>query len=308
MLTHEPTPAPGDPGHGPTEAVGLSRVLVAMDFSSHSACALARARQLPLRKGAELLLVHAMPADAAGGGQHDQEESLARHALEDAARHRGRPACSVRGLLVRGPPAEAITQVARDFGAELVVIGRPRRPGSLLARIRERVAGGLIQHIPTALLVVGPPPAGPYRRPLVPVDFTAASRHALEATLRLCPNARRVAVLHDYDTSYELVLHQSGASLSRLVQYQREARQQACAELHRFLAPYRDAGGRFDELVRSGEATESILELAREQQVDLVAVGRHLRAGLGRLVRPHVGEQVARDSTCDVLILAQEPR
>jgi nucleotide-binding universal stress UspA family protein len=116
-----------------------------------------------------------------------------------------------------------------------------------------------------------------------------------------------VAVLHDYDTSYALVLHQSPARLSRILEYQREAKAQARAELQRFLAPYREAGVHFDELVRSGEATASILELAHEEQADLVAVGRHVRGGLGRLVHPHTGPQVARGSTCDVLILGQEP-
>jgi nucleotide-binding universal stress UspA family protein len=309
MMTHEQA---AHPGLGPGGVVGLGRVLVATDFSPHAACALRRVLQLPLRKGAEILLVHALPpTGAAVSGRYDEEESLARYSLEEAVQHlwkkRARVACEVRGQLVKGLPAEAITQAARDFGAELVVLGRPRRPGSLLARMRERVAGGLIESIPTALLVVGPPPECPYRRPLVAVDFTDASRQALEAVLQLCPNASRVAVLHDYDTSYELVLHQAAAPISRLLEYQREACAQARADLHRFLAPYRDAGVHFDEFVRSGDATASILEFAQKEHADLVAVGRHPRSGLNRLVRPHVARQVVRESSCDVLILEQAP-
>lgn len=290
--------------------MGLAHVLVATDFSPPSACALERAFQLPLRAGAELLLVHALPDEAAMGGRHE-EEALARHALEEAVQQiqhqSARLSCDVRGQLVRGVPAEALPQVARDFGAELVVLGRPRRPDSLLARMRERVVGGFLESIPTALLVVGPPPGGPYQRPLVAVDFTEASRHALEAVLRLCPDASRVAVLHDYDTSYELVLHHSAAHASRILEYQREAKARARADLHRFLAPYRDAGVHFDELVRSGEPCASILDFAQEEHADLVAVGRHLRSGLGRIVRPHVAQQVIRESSCDVLVLEQEP-
>jgi nucleotide-binding universal stress UspA family protein len=306
MMTHESIPSPGLSGLGPSRTVGLARVLVATDFSPRSTCALVRALQLPLPEGAELLLVHVLPAGIAAGARHDEEEALARHALQEAVSRREQTACTVRGLLVRGRPEEAIAQATRDFGAELVVLGRPRRPGSLLARMRERVAGGLIQRIPTALLVVGPPPVCPYQNPLVAVDFTDASRHTLEATFRLCPSASRVVALHDYDTSYTLVLHQSGAPLSQILEYQREAKARARAELHRFLQPYRDAGMHFDELVRSGEACESILEIAQAEHADLVAVGRHMRAGLSRLVRPHVAEQVVRESTCDVLILEQE--
>jgi nucleotide-binding universal stress UspA family protein len=308
MLSHEPA---AHLGLGPGDEVGLARILVATDFSPHSACALVRARQLPLREGAEILLVHALPDEASMGGWHQEEEALARHTLEEAVQqtqHKcARLSCGVRGQLVRGLPAEALPRAARDFGAELVVLGRPRRPGSLLARMRERVVGGFIESIPTALLVVGPPPVGLYRRPLVAVDFTDASRHALEAVLRLCPDASRVVVVHDYDTSYELVLHQSVAQLSHILEYQREAKARARADLHRFLAPYRDARMQFDELVRSGEAGASILDLAQEEHADLVAVGRHLRSGLGRLVRPHVAQQLVKESSCDVLVLEQEP-
>ncbi|MFY0530050.1 universal stress protein [Archangium gephyra] len=311
MMTHEPQPnTHHHSGPGREDQVGLSRVLVATDFSPESACALTRALQLPLRQGAEILLVHALPP-AAAAGRPDEEEALARHALEVAEQHartkRARAAFRVRSLLVKGLPSETLSQAARNFGAELIVMGRPRRPGSLLARIRERMTGGLIESIPTALLIVGPPPICEYRRPLVAVDFTQASRHAMEAVFRMCPGASRVAVLHDYDTSYEFVLHQSAAPLARILEYQREARARALAELHRFLEPYRDSGVDFDELVLSGDAPASIVELAHAENADLVIVGRHMRAGLGRLVRPHVAQQVTRESTCDVLILEQEP-
>jgi len=308
MLSHKPAEHLGL-GSGGT--VGLARVLVATDFSPHSDCALARALRLPLREGAEVLVVHALPDEPASGGGHEEAEALARHALEETVHHtweeRARVACDVRGLLVRGLLAESLPQVARGFGAELVVLGRPRRPGSLLTRVRERMDGGLVESIPTALLVVGPPPVASYRRPLVAVDFTEASRLALEAVLRLCPDASRVVVLHDYDTSYELVLHQAAARLSRVLEYQREAKERARAELHRFLAPYQQAGVRFDVCVRSGETPASILDFAQEEHADLVAVGRHLRSGLGRIVRPHVAQQVVRESACDVLVLETSP-
>jgi len=309
MMTHEPHLNTGHPSLERERRVGLTRVLVATDFSPHSACALIRALQLPLQEGAEILLLHALPP-AAAAGRHE-EEALAQHALEKAVHHsreeHARTGCKMRSLLVKGMPAEVISQAARDFGAELIVLGKPRRPGSLLARMRERVGGGLIDSIPTSLLVVGPPPAGPYQRPLVAVDFTEASRHALEAVLRMCPGVSRVAVLHDYDTSYELVLHQSAAPQSRILEYQQGVRERARAGLHRFLAPYRDAGVHFDEIVRSGETSTSIVEIAHEEHADVVAVGRHVRPGLGRFVRPNVGQQVARESSCDVLILEQEP-
>jgi nucleotide-binding universal stress UspA family protein len=133
------------------------------------------------------------------------------------------------------------------------------------------------------------------------MDFSEAARLSLESVLRLCPQAERVAVLHNYDTSYDLVLNQA-ASVSRFLEYRREAGEHARATLHQYLTPYRDAGVRLEALIRSGETAESILEVARQQRADLIAVGRHSRTVLGRLIRPHVAEQIASNAPGDVLV------
>jgi len=307
MMTHEQL---SHPGFSPQATAGITRLLVATDFSSRATCALTRALLLPLAHGAEVLIAHALPPSDTPRAQQE-EEALARHSLQEAVRHLrerlSQASCQVQGVLVKGTPDEALTFMAKDFGAEVVVLGRPRRPRTFWDRMRERMAGGHIHRISSTLLLVSAPPGQPYQHPLVAVDFSEASRHSLEATLRLCPHAERVLVLHDYDTSYELVLHQA-APPSRILEYRREAEAQARAALHQFLAPYRAAGVRFEEFVRPGEAAESILAVARQEQVDLIVVGRHARAVLGRLVRPHVAEQVASETPCDVLVLAQEPR
>jgi len=302
MMTHEPLPSPLTAF---PRAAGLARLLVATDFSPRSVCALRRALQLPLRRSAELLLVHVLPPDTAPGVQREEEVALAKHGLEETvsqSRERlARAGGQVRSLLVSGPRDEALCSAARDFGAELVVLGRPHRPRSRWDRTRERIAGGCIHRLPTTHLLVGGPPVEPYRRPLVAMDFSDASRRALESVLGLCPEAERVAVLHDYDTSYDIVVNPVG-NVARFLEYRRELDQRARATLHASLAPYARAGARFEELVRAGEPAESILEVARQERADLIAVGRHPRTALGRLIRPHVAEQIASGASCDVLI------
>lgn len=301
-MTHESQPSPVTASQ---RSAGLARLLVATDFSPRSTCALERALRLPLRQGAELLLVHVLPPDPEPGVQREEEEALARHCLQEAVGHSqprlAQASGQVRGLLLDGPLEEVLCSAASDFGAEVVVLGRPHRSRSLKERTRERVSGGCIHRLSTPLLLVGSPAVEPYRRPLVAMDFSDASRRALESTLRLCPAAERVAVLHDHDTSYDLVVNQTG-SVSRFLDYRREARQQARAALHDFLAPYQNAGPRLEEHVRAGEPAESILEVARQERADLIAVGRHSRTALGRLIRPHVAEQLASSASCDVLI------
>ncbi|MFP2929565.1 universal stress protein, partial [Pyxidicoccus sp. 3LG] len=189
----------------------------------------------------------------------------------------------------------------------LVVVGRPRRPDTALKSARERVVGGLFDRVSRMVLVaVGCPPRA-YRRPLVAVDLSEGAHRAVQRALLLAPGATRLTVVHSFDASYELVLHFSGARASQEVAYLRAAEVRAREALHAWTAPYRETGLQVDEVVLPGEPAETLLAAATEYDSDLIVLRRHSRAGLGRVVRPHVARQVVRDSRCDVLVLEPEP-
>lgn len=61
----------------------------------------------------------------------------------------------------------------------------------------------------------------------------------------------------------------------------------------------------FEHRYMEGEAVHEIVAFAEREQVDLIVMGSHGRAGLSRLLMGSVAEGVTRRATCPVLIVKQ---
>jgi nucleotide-binding universal stress UspA family protein len=61
------------------------------------------------------------------------------------------------------------------------------------------------------------------------------------------------------------------------------------------------AGLRHEVIVRKGEVWEELEKVIRQEQVDLVVVGTHGRAGIRKLILGSVAEQIFRHADCMVL-------
>ncbi|WP_224241638.1 universal stress protein [Hyalangium gracile] len=292
---------------------GLSRVVVATDFSPRSERALARAARLPLRPGARVHLLHVLGPSARGDPLDSQEREVverelraAAHAMARRAR-RGGPAVEVSPVLRQGAPAEEVARCMEEVGAELLVMGRPRHPSFLWRQgTAFRPEERLLRRVSASLLLVAPREATAYRRPLVAVDFSPPARRALELTLLVCPRASQVGVVHVCDTSYELVLHQVWSRPEQVLRYREEARAAARAELERLLACVGQEASRLEPLVLGGSREEGVLAMARKRQPDLIALGSRRSMGLAEVLLGTLAGRVLRETACDVLI-AREP-
>jgi nucleotide-binding universal stress UspA family protein len=126
------------------------RIVVASDFSEHSAHAVTAATGLAARFGARLHLVHAfgLPVVTASpydvvltGAILDEAREQARRSLEEAARGPSAAGVEVEIHLAHTPAPEAITELARDLAADLIVMGTHGHTGlkhTLLGSVAER--------------------------------------------------------------------------------------------------------------------------------------------------------------------------
>jgi nucleotide-binding universal stress UspA family protein len=156
---------------------GLKRLLVATDFSPRAEIALRRAVQIVSEPGAALCLFHVRDADA-------RDERVSRQltpSVEEALRQKidklslpDKAAGTVR--IAAGKPFVEIIRGARDEGAELVVLGtHGEHKDLLLGTTAEKV----VCKGDRPVLVVKRAAHGPYRRVLVPVDFSESDNAAL---------------------------------------------------------------------------------------------------------------------------------
>lgn len=78
-------------------------------------------------------------------------------------------------------------------------------------------------------------------------------------------------------------------------------RRDAQEGLDRLLRGAADPGFRATTRIEEGGAAQRILEVAREEAVDLVVMGTHGRTGLGRILLGSVADAVVRSAPCPVI-------
>lgn len=282
---------------------GLRRLTVATDFSLGSEFALARALRLPLGADATLGLFHARAPDGleAQGVRVPVERCLHRVVGSARRRLRGRSDVTVHEAVRAGELVAQAHVYAQEARAELVVVGRPHVTRERTLR-GDSTVRALVRGVGAPLLVVVPHPVRPYEQPLVAVDFSEASRRALELTLRLCPPPTRVDVVHVFTFREAATGNGADTLMARLLREQ-AAERAARVALGRFLAPYREAGREFELYVREGMPGEALRSEADALGADLLAVGM----GSASDGAPGLAERVLGAVDCDVLVAKEPP-
>jgi len=275
----------------------IDTILVPLDGSELAEQALATARALALRYDAGLVLAHVhepsepivlddMPAI------DEQLQSLTRRHeqtyLERAAQHvapDGRP--PVKVALLEGPVSRALSDCAEQYGADLIVITTHGRTGFERAWLGS-VTDALSRSSSTPLLVLRPggAMADGFGRIVVPLDGSAEGE-------RVLPVVR------------ELADSKSSILLLRVVPANADAaeRERAASYLDTVAGRLRDGEIEIATDVRDGAAAPVILETAREQGADLIALSAHGHGGFMELLVGSNADKVLRAAEVPVLLV-----
>jgi nucleotide-binding universal stress UspA family protein len=147
----------------------------------------------------------------------------------------------------------------------------------------------------------------PVKKILCPTDFSEPSYKALKTADELAAHFSAQLVLlhvippvpgqHPYPdppvaNSTDEPLYQQKLALEAEGLLEALVRERVCKEV------------RAAALVVTGEPADEILQVAREQEVDLIVIATHGRSGWRRLVFGSVAEQVVRLAPCPTLTLA----
>lgn len=228
--------------------------------------------------------------------------------LAEAARGIHHAEWHVEARLLRGRAASCIVEDAREFGADLIVVGS-RGHGGLLSMLLGSVASEVVDHAPCPVLVA--------RRPALTRVVLAhdGSPYAMtaEGLLKSWPIFASVAVevvsaaeQHGpWHVPTSLALYPPDqpdyfAPLRELLQHHRELAEAAADRL-------RQAGLRATPVVVEGDPAHALLHAAEERQADLILLGTHGRTGLARLMLGSVARNVLHHAHVSVLIARAAP-
>lgn len=260
-------------------------IIAGVDGSPESLRAASLAWRIARAADAQCLLVHAVPDVWAPGAMAplvnspDVIDMLASEMRQQLAKEIGSEVpAAIRNRLVARPgrPGVVLEQVAREYGAGLVVVGS-RHHGALARGLGGSTAHHLVRTSTAPVLVVDASGRAP-QRILVATELSAAASATLST-------ARRYAELFDAQIRIVHVLEPAKfptvvpLSLDETVFEERSR-----AEFDRLVELELPGVPPDDRVVRPGCADEEIAEEAAAWRADLLVIGSHGKGWIDRLL------------------------
>lgn len=214
---------------------------------------------------------------------------------------------AVQGEVLRGRAASAIVDDARDFRADLLVVGS-RGHGTIASLLLGSVSSEVVDHAGRPVLVAR-------TTDLARVVFATDGSPSAEAAELMLSDWSifaelpiRVVSVADIarpwatgiaPTMYGQALHAYDAEVRESkVEHEGIARDAAMR--------LRESGRMADAEARAGDAAEEIIAVVEREGADLVVLGSRGRTGLARLLLGSVARNVLSGSTASVLIVRDE--
>jgi nucleotide-binding universal stress UspA family protein len=296
-----------------------TRILVATDFSSVSDAALVSASGMAKHYGARLGVSHVAPGV---GAIHPAFPSLAKREIVELGEIERRASEAVLShtkqvlglgekdldVLVAATTgrneAETISEQARDYKADLVVVGSHGRTGLSRAWLGS-VAEKVVRSAPCDVLVARPvkEKGGPV---LASVDLGESSGAVLRVAAREAAHRKvDLIALFALDAPNDVLPYGMLGPFGIYVappdpQGHDELREAAEKTLR---AAMEAADVRAQVTIVDGRATQEIVTLAENKGASLIVCATHGRKGISRLALGSVAEAVVRHSPCSVLVV-----
>jgi len=298
------------------------RILFATDGSDHARVASALLRDMAWPDGAIIRVVAAVPTGTELLGlswvtvsseavQH-QGDDVRRHfddIVDSTARGLMKPGLVVERLLLRGRPASAIVDEARQWPADLVVVGHRGR-GAIGSMVLGSVSAEVVDHAPCPVLVVR---RSKMASILFATDGSPSARHA-EELLATWPMFGSTPIrVVDVATAplplgFGMAVEVGAEVMDAYAADAKRARAERIPVVEATAARLREAGRTATGEVLEGDPAATIVASVEACGEDLVVIGSRGHTGLARLLLGSVARNVLVHAPSSVLVVREHAR
>ena len=312
----------------PKPEIEIREILTPIDFSEGSRNALRYAEALAGGSDASLVLAHVVDfkdlnhaalrlGPVVGEKLEESVVAEAGEQLKQLADEELEPETKRSRYVHAGRTVELIEEVARASDADLMVVSthsdRVVRH-ALLGSTAEK----LVRHAPCPVLVVRDkehefvqegedqdPRSFSLKKILAPTDFSEESLKALRYALTLGrPFNAQIDLLHIVNTGC-FGAGYAAVDLPAITEQVVDASKESLSELaEREIGPSENV----IREVRVGPTAQTIAEVAREREIDLIVVSTHGNTGLKRMLLGSNAENIVRHAPCPVLVVRERER
>lgn len=286
----------------------FERILVPLDGSKIAEMAAPYAVQLATILGSQITLV-SVSESAAADVSHLYNTYL-KHVTKKLRRELKNwgagEECNVRSDVLLGNPASEIVRFAHKEEIGLIVMASHGSSGEgpwLLGNI----AAKMLRTTDRTVLLVRVPVSDTalqqrklVRKILVPLDGSKLAESALCYVEILAKAMSAQIVLIE---AFEQVSTTGASGIFHTVRDSEAVRKALISYLNSVAKPLREQGVEVSSVVVFGDAASQIMKYAEESGVDLIAISRHGRSGLGRWVFGSVTDKILHTGDIAVLVV-----
>ncbi|HTE14637.1 MAG TPA: universal stress protein [Burkholderiales bacterium] len=279
----------------------MRKILVATDFSERSNRALRRAQLLTQEHDVHLTMLHVVDDDRPER-LVAAEAAAARELLDTTIASMFRDVqCEAK--VVPGDPFDGIAKVATASAVDLIVMGAHRKQ-----LLRDIFVGTSIERVArlrvAPVLMVNTEPTDRYQRSLVAVDLSEYSTHALQMarTLGVLPRSQ-VMVVHAFEVLAKGKMSYASVSPDTIAQHIAEIANDSKSALLGFLDALDGEREQYVTRVKEGRPADVIIDIANEEQADVVVMGAHGRTGILKMLLGSVTEEIMQRLDRDILVV-----
>jgi len=274
----------------------IPRVIAGIDLSVIGRRVAERGRIVAETSGASLELVHVLDPLADAMIPQSLVKLVDEH-REQAAHNtlswvKGRTDVPVDLHVIKGSPAWEMVRLAKQ--GDLAIVGNSNLD---TARIGP-VAAAVARMASSDVLIVRRQPRAPYRRAIAAVDFSEASKAAVQQVLERFPDAE-VTALFSLPTRFDPLLSQAGLFEEEVAASRSQRLEESGLRMEEFIENW---PGRVRPLVVDGPPEETVAEMVRRRGADLVSVASRGAGATRMVLLGSVAEAVAAAVPCDVLV------
>jgi nucleotide-binding universal stress UspA family protein len=203
-----------------------------------------------------------------------------------------------------GSVAEAINRLVDERDIDIVVYSTRGR-GGIQRWLLGSVATRLIQLLTRPLLIIrprvgSPPPIMDFKKILVTLDGSEFAERVLPFARASIPYGTEIILL----TIPQIPeAHQYGAVVEEIQQLREYVEQRSQTYLEDVAESLSESGLETRVIVKGTRPAETIVQVAEEEDVDIIMLATHGRGGFDRLFVGSVADRVVQFATCPVFLV-----
>ncbi len=276
----------------------LQKILVTIDFSESSNYIVENSIKLAEKFNSEITLMHVIGEEHLSEKlDHFIEESVQTELDKIASQITSKGIKLNESVITHGAPFEKIIDEASANDYNVIIAGKSTKTENN-SYGNGTTVDKLIRKNEIPVWVVRPQPVGDIKKILCPVDFSDASKRALDNAITLARSYKATLTILNV---YKPIHYSSMWYEVDSVNENKALRLNQEAEFKKFLTNFDLTDVSYNAVSLEGEVHSEILKFVKENEIGLLLMGTTGRSGLSRLLMGSTTTKVTREVQCNFI-------